>query len=95
LFYPLIEETKKKLRASDDDDEDDEDEEDDESSDESEDEGYDEIDHTRLALVLALSVCYAARLEKRNSYYRRVASEFKGEFELEGGYKEMKEETFL
>ena len=49
----------------------------------------------KLALVLSLGLCYAARLEKRDSYYQMVASTFKGQYKLEGGYKEMEMEIFL
>jgi len=96
-FHPFIQETKKKCRPPNEKSDDEDDEEDNfcRSSDESKDERCDEVYKAKLALILALSICYAARLEKKDSYYKRVVSEFTGKYKIEGGFQQMKEETYF
>ncbi|XP_057290514.1 E3 ubiquitin-protein ligase rnf213-alpha-like isoform X3 [Hydractinia symbiolongicarpus] len=50
------------------------------------------IDKQRRSLVLALGVCYIARLENRESYIDFIQQYFTGSFVLQNGAKQMKKE---
>ncbi|XP_066922902.1 E3 ubiquitin-protein ligase rnf213-alpha-like [Clytia hemisphaerica] len=50
------------------------------------------IEKQRRSLILALAVCYIARLEDRNDYYDYIEKFFINDFALEGGVNQMKNE---
>ena len=50
------------------------------------------IEKQRRSLILALAVCYIARLEDRSDYYAYIETQFKNDFVLEGGVNQMKNE---
>uniref|UniRef100_A0A7M5U071 RZ-type domain-containing protein n=1 Tax=Clytia hemisphaerica TaxID=252671 RepID=A0A7M5U071_9CNID len=50
------------------------------------------IEKQRRSLILALAVCYIARLEDRNDYYDYIEKLFTGDFALQGGVEQFKNE---
>jgi hypothetical protein len=51
-----------------------------------------QINDITRALVLSLSVCYHARLQKRDEYEEMIAQEFKGTLYLPGGSEQFRDE---
>ena len=47
----------------------------------------------QLALIYALSVCYIAKLEDRDSYRKYISQYFTDSFLLKRGWVQMKEEV--
>ena len=55
-------------------------------------EGYASPNQVARALVLALSVCYHARLQNRADYEEGVATHFRCPIQLQGGAQQFRDE---